>query len=130
MKQNAAPGALLARPPLIRILFAQFAVLFIGVALLLLADLVTAYSALLGGLVSIGPNAYFTRWAFRYSGAKAAADVARSFYRGEAGKFLLTALLFASVFALVRPLDVVVFFLAYMFMVAVNWILALRFLTR
>ena len=122
LKPNVARGAQLAKPPLMRIFAAQIIVLLFGVVALLLVDTITAYSALIGGVIAIAPNAYFARWAFRFSGAQAAADVARSFYRGEAGKFLLTTVLFAGVFALIKPLNVVVIFLVYIAMMALNWI--------
>ncbi len=128
LKQVTARGAQLTKPPLLRLFCVQTIVLLVITATLLLIQWVTAYSALLGGLIAIVPNAYFARWAFRFSGAQVAVEVAQSFYRGEAGKFLLTAVLFASVFALVKPLDAVAVFLTYVFMVALNWILALRFL--
>ena len=130
LKQNVAQGAQLAKPPLKRIFTAQIIVLLFGSVALILVDIITAYSAFIGGLIAIVPNAYFARWAFRFSGAQASADVARSFYRGEAGKFLLTTILFASVFALIKPLNVVVIFLIYIVMMALNWTLALRFLSR
>jgi ATP synthase protein I len=109
-----------------------FVIQLVGLAVLsaglLTVNLTQAYSVLLGGLISIIPNAYFTRWAFRYSGARAAGDVARSFYRGEAGKFVLTVVMFAGVFILVKPLTVELIFGAYILMTIVNWVLALRYL--
>jgi ATP synthase protein I len=129
--QNAATGAQLRKPPLLRVFVAQLVLLLvIATALLLAVDTTAALSALVGGVISIGPNAYFARWAFRFSGAKAAGDVARSFYRGEAGKFLLTAVMFASAFALIKPLNPAVLFLTYIFIMALNWILALRLIKR
>ena len=114
-----------------RIFITQIVVLLIiGLALYLLTELPTMYSAVLGGLISIGPNSYFARWAFRFSGAKAAQNVARSFYIGEAGKFLLTVILFAAVFALIKPLNVVALFLTYILFMALNWILALRLINK
>lgn len=130
LKQATARGAQLAKPPLMMIFGLQIIVWLVVAAGLLLVDWLTAYSALLGGFIALVPNAYFARWAFRYSGAQAAVAVAQSFYRGEAGKFVLTAVLFASVFALVKPLNAGSLFLMYMFMVALNWILALSLLKR
>ena len=130
LKQATAQGAQLAKPPLLKIFGLQIIVWLMVSAGLLLSDWLTAYSALLGGFIALVPNAYFARWAFRYAGAQAAAAVAQSFYRGEAGKFILTAVLFASVFALVKPLNALSLFLMYVFMVALNWILALRLLQR
>jgi ATP synthase protein I len=80
----------------------------------------------MGGLISIVPNIYFARWAFRFSGARAARQITQSFYRGEAGKFVLTVVLFAMLFATVKPLNVVAIFLVYMFMMVLNWTLTLQ----
>lgn len=123
-------GAQLIKPPLLRIFVTQFLVLLVISISMLMLDKTAALSALVGGSISIVPNMYFARWAFRFSGAKSAARVAQSFYRGEAGKFVLTAVLFASIFMLMRPLNAVVIFLTYIFMMALNWMLALRFINR
>merc|ERR1712000_82232 len=40
---------------------------------------VAAYSLLIGGLISVLPNAYFARQAFRYAGAAYAREVTRAF---------------------------------------------------
>lgn len=130
MKPSASQGAKLAKPPLMRVFAAQCVLLLLAAITLLWVDGVAAYSALLGGLISIGPNVYFARWAFRFSGAQAAVEVARSFYRGEAGKFLLTACMFAGVFALVEPINAMVLFLAYIVLTVLNWILSVRMLQK
>lgn len=127
MNIRSAHSAQLAKPPLARIFTIQSIVLLLGVAGLFFINKTQAYSALFGGLISIVPNMYFARWAFRYSGARAAHKIARSFYRGEAGKFLLTVMLFAGVFVLVTPLGVVALFLAYIVMMVFNWLLILYF---
>ncbi len=82
---------------------------------------VIAYSLLLGGLISALPNAYFIYKTFSCTGARQGRQVTRNFYRGEAGKFLLTALLFALVFGLVKPLDVLALFAAFLLVQSVNW---------
>lgn len=53
-------------------------------------------------------------------------DVTRSLYLGEMGKFVLTAVLFACVFALVKPLSVAILFTSFIFMTVLNSILVLR----
>ena len=128
--KDAATGAQLSKPPLMRIFVWQLLVLLVISTALLFVDSTAALSALVGGLISIGPNAYFARWAFRFSGARAAGDVARSFYRGEAGKFLSTAVLFAGAFVLIEPINPAVLFLTYIFIMALNWILAQRVINR
>lgn len=124
-KPNNIGGNLLT-PAIMRMFYVQLAVLFLMSLLLLIVSSTLAISALAGGLIAVVPNAYFAKWAFRYSGARSATHVAQSFYRGEAGKFVLTTLLFAGVFILLKPISVVILFLAYIFMMALNWILALR----
>ncbi|MDF2446827.1 MAG: synthase chain [Moraxellaceae bacterium] len=59
----------------------------------------------MGAGIAVAGNAYFALQAFRHAGAQQATDVVRSFYRGEAGKFVITVLLFAAVFAGVKPLQ-------------------------
>lgn len=129
--QKTAAGAQLVKPPLRTIYLIQcVVVLLLALVLGVVIDVIAAYSMLIGGFISIGPNSYFARWAFRFSGAQAAASVARSFYIGEAGKFIFTALLFAMAFILIEPINAVVIFLGYIFTTALNWLLALRLLKR
>jgi ATP synthase protein I len=78
-------------------------------------------------MISVVPNAYFARQVFRYAGAAFAREVARSFYRGESGKFVTTVLLFAATFALVQPLQVFVLFLAYLAVMLLNAVLLARY---
>lgn len=118
---TAAP---ITRPPLLKIYGLQALILVLVATSLLLVDLVTAKSALIGGLISVLPNAYFARLAFRHRGARAASAVAQSFYRGEAGKFVMTAVLFALVFSSVKPLQVEAVFLAFVVMTLTNTVFA------
>ena len=98
--------------------------MLLAVAWLLSASQITLISIAIGAAIFITPNAYFSYYAFRYTGARAAKEVAQSFYRGEAGKFMLTTILFAVSFAVVRPIDVVAVFAAYSFFMALTWMLA------
>lgn len=127
LKDDTARGAQIAKPPFKRIFTGQCTVLVCMSAGLLLVDVVIAYSTLLGGLISVAPNVYFASLGFRYSGARAANDVAKSLYRGEVGKFVLTALLFACVFVLVKPLSAAALFATFIFMMVLNWVLLVRF---
>lgn len=130
-KQGCEPGRQqLIKPALGKMLILQGLALLVTTGVLLWVDQLAAISALLGGLIAIIPNAYFAKWAFRYSGARAADKVAQSFYRGEAGKFILTSILFALVFIGVKPLNVLVIFVTYISMMALSWLLALRFIKR
>lgn len=79
------------------------------------------YSGFYGGLIAWLPNVYFAHKAFRFSGARAAQAIVRSFYAGEAGKLVLTAVLFALVFAGVKPLDALALFGVFLLTQLVNW---------
>lgn len=106
-----------------------FPVLLAQLIVLLLATLVvwqwlgkvTGYSALLGGLIAWLPNLYFAHKAFRFSGARAAREIVRSFYAGEAGKLILTFVLFALTFAGVKPLEAPALFGTYLLTLLVSW---------
>ncbi|MHA6491809.1 F0F1 ATP synthase subunit I [Pseudomonas borbori] len=93
---------------------------------------VAGYSGLCGGLIAWLPNVYFAHKAFRFSGARAAQAIVRSFYAGEAGKLILTAVLFALTFAGVKPLDALAVFGVFFLTQLVNWfsplLMKIRFL--
>ncbi len=96
-------------------------VVFVVVAVVAPLDIKTAYSMLIGGIIQIVPQAYFSLLAFRYVGAKQAPKILSAIQKGEAGKLLLTALLFGLSFGLISPLDVPALFLAYGAMIIVQW---------
>jgi len=79
-----------------------------------------SYSALLGSAVYIFPNIYFVRCAFRKAESQTPQTMMNWFYLGEALKILLTIVLFAMCFALVKPLHVPVLFASYIVMMVVN----------
>jgi len=122
--EPAQSGAPLARPPLEKLYGAQLLILLVVVMGLLWIDKTTAYSALLGGLISVGPSYFFARQVFRFRGARLAPQIAQAFYVGETGKFLLTAVAFALVFATVRPLKAAVLLVAYLGMTLCHWVAA------
>jgi ATP synthase protein I len=88
-----------------RILLAQLgAGVVVAVSGQLSAGVVAGYSALLGGLICVVPNSFL---ALRMFAGSLLSDPRRALtatYVGAAGKWLLTAALFAVVFMLVRPL--------------------------
>ena len=122
-----AAGRKIARPPLGKIYGVQAAMVLLVSILAIPLDGVIAWSIVLGGLISVVPNAYFARQVFRFAGAKYAREVARAFYLGESGKYLATMLLFAATFLWVKPLNVLVLFMAYLAMTLVNAFLVARF---
>jgi ATP synthase protein I len=88
-----------------RILLAQLgAGLVLAVAGWSFVDATAGYSALLGGLICVVPNAFL---ALRMVTGTMGGDPRRALtatYIGVVGKLILTATLFAAVFVLVRPL--------------------------
>ncbi len=65
---------------------------------------VTGYSALLGGLICVIPNAFLALRLAVPRRDPGAGALVRAAYIGELGKLALTALMFGAVFMLVRPL--------------------------
>ncbi|MFI8746373.1 F0F1 ATP synthase subunit I [Pseudomonas sp. NPDC077186] len=110
------------RLPVFPVLLAQLIVLLLAAVVSWQAlGSVAGYSALLGGMIAWLPNLYFAHKAFRFSGARAAREIVRSFYAGEAGKLILTFVLFALTFAGVKPLEAPVLFGVYLLTLLVSW---------
>ncbi len=108
-KSEASPDNLI-----LRVLLAQA-----GLALVLAAFFwgtgspVAAYSAMLGGVVAVVPNAFL---ALRLSLPRrdpGAAGLLRAAWIGELGKVMLTVLLFSVVFTAVKPLAAGALFAAF-----------------
>lgn len=99
------------------------------VALWLIAQLLygtaAGVSALAGAGIAVIGQAYFVFRAFRHAGATSAQHIVQEFYRGEAGKFLLTALLFASVFIFFKKVEPVWLFIGFVLEQLVAWIVPL-----
>lgn len=96
---NGARVSSLRTPPLRRIFLLQAALLGGGTVILLPLGTAAALSALLGGGIALMANAWFARQVFRYQGARQAHRIAHGFYRGEAGKFVMSAALLAALLA-------------------------------
>lgn len=96
----------LKAPPIYKAIVTQFIVTIMAtMSVFALMDGVTAYSVFLGGMVSTLPNAYFALKAFRYRGARQMGLIVKSFYAGESGKLIITAVMFALIFSGIRPLN-------------------------
>ncbi|WP_044410022.1 F0F1 ATP synthase subunit I [Pseudomonas sp. FeS53a] len=119
------------RLPVFPVLLVQGVVLLIvTVVLWQWRGTVAGYSGLCGGLIAWLPNLYFAHKAFRYSGARAAQAIVRSFYAGEMGKLILTSVLFALTFAGVKPLEAPALFGAFLLTQSVSWFAPLLMRTR
>ncbi len=85
-----------------------------------------AWSALLGGAVCIIPNGIFAFLALRHAGARAARDIARAFYLGEALKLILTGVLFAIVLVVV-PVSAPAVLISFIVCLQAQWFAPLVF---
>lgn len=119
-------GASIKGPALGKLFATQIALLSAISICLLVVNTTIAYSVLLGGLTFIVPTGFFARQAFRFRGAQATQRIAHAFYRGETTKFVLTAMAFALIFTLVKPLNLVALWLAYVVALLVHHVLAVR----
>jgi ATP synthase protein I len=107
------------------------------IALLLLASSALWFCAeslsgsfLVGGLIQIVPQAWFAQQAFKHTGARQTPAVVRAMYRGEAGKIVLTAVLFAIVLTTCKQMNYSVLFAAFTLMIPLQWFLNARALQR
>jgi ATP synthase protein I len=66
-----------------------------------------AYSALLGGMISLVPDYYFARRVFRRYTDRSPEEAATLMLRAEIVKLTLAVLMFAAVFAFIMALNVV-----------------------
>ncbi|MDX1588226.1 MAG: ATP synthase subunit I [Oleiphilaceae bacterium] len=110
----------IARPPIGRWLLLQLALVGLISALFLFKSPNSAASSAMGGLIFWVPHCYFVLKAFAHTGAQAALRMVQTLQFGEAVKLLLTAALFALVFAVVDPLDAMALLFTFAVMVASN----------
>jgi len=98
--------ARLRPPPVHTITLTQVAVLLpLYIALAWAAGQASAVSFAAGAAVSILPQAWFAVMVFGVRQRKPLQRAARGAYAAQAGKFALSAVGFALVFALLRPID-------------------------
>jgi ATP synthase protein I len=88
-----------------------------------LTDTRIGLSLLWGFSVCLLPAACFTWYATKYRGARVALATVNGFYRAEAVKFVLTAILFALVFQRVDQIQPAVFFFAFVVAQICSWVL-------
>lgn len=97
----------------------------VGALGFVLAGPTGGWSAALGGLICWLPSCWFAYRAFRYRGARAARQIVRSFYTGEAGKMLLTMALFTLVFVNLESVNALALFAGFAGVQLVNWVVPL-----
>lgn len=92
----------------------------------ILAGKYQALSALAGGFIAIVPNLLLARKLFQHQGARAAGKIVKSFYLGEAIKFLSTLVLFALVFKYTKAYPLAIF-ITYILVLMTYWFSPLIF---
>ncbi len=109
------------RPTAFRLVYVQLIIMVVIVLLsYTYSGLIMAYSVLSGSAIYILPNIYFVRSAFKSVGSQTPQSILSRFYIAEAQKFLLTIVMFAICFILIKPLHVVSFFAAYILIMIIN----------
>ncbi len=111
------------KPELLKATLYQLAVLLILVAFISLTDKLMAVSALMGGLIQVLPQAWFSRQAFKYAGASNVDKIVQSMYRGELGKVVITATLFTIVFTVDKQWHYLTLFTTFLVMIPLQWFL-------
>jgi ATP synthase protein I len=106
-----------------RFLYLQiFLIFFVSLGIFYVSGGLYGYSFLLGAMTSILPSVYMAWRIFGYKGTRPAKDVVRSFYRGEAGKLAMTAVLLSLVFLLIKPLAAEAFFAGFGLAILSHWL--------
>ena len=114
--------------PLKQWLTIEMAALTILSLLWLLESRLAGYSAFIGGLIFVIPNAYFAHRAYRYQGARQMHLAVSNIFRAESIKLALTAVFFAAVFTLMEPVHVPALLFTFAVMVVLSGVL--RFLIQ
>lgn len=103
-----------------KILIAQIlVVVLVASALMLLFGWQWAGSCLLGGVAAFVPNVYFA-WRIGRSNGQQPKKIIQSYYKGESGKLILTAALFAIILQ-VPNLQAASLFVGYFAALSVFW---------
>lgn len=123
-RNNDGKGAQVKKPSVTKVFAIELGALTFMAAIVTWQKPQLAWSFFLGGLIQCIPNWYFARQVFKFSGAAAAKNVTQAFYRGELGKFVLTGVGFALVFASVDDLSAPALFAGFGLMIIGHIILA------
>ena len=111
-----------AKKATLRIVLIQCTVtLLAAVTCVVSYDVKAAYSAAVGGGISIIATLYFARQVFSLPAGTSAASIAKRFYIGEASKLLLTAALFGVAIAWL-PVSFPPLFLTYVATLLAYWL--------
>ncbi len=75
-------------PPVRQIAKTQTLILLIAVVILAPLDITVSFSILIGGIIQIVPQAYFSLLAFQYTGAQQAPKIVRAIQKGAYWKII------------------------------------------
>lgn len=115
MTERAMPATIINAPTRYLATVQAITTLSLAALSLLVGSVVLAYSALLGGLLTLIPNAGFAILVFREGGARAMPAVVRNAFLGELMKLVMIGVGFGLVFVLVDPLHVIGLFTGFVF---------------
>lgn len=93
-----------------------------AITLSLIFSYIDAYSFLLGSMVSILPSFYMAIRVFGGSKIRTAQEIIKSFYKGEAGKLIIAAILLSLIFIFIKPLSVSFFFAGFGLIILSHWL--------
>ena len=120
------PRALNDRSLAYRVVGTQATIATLFPLLFLFMSLDAVICAIIGGWIATLSNAYFAFQAFRYSGARAASQMVKSFQRGESGKFVITIVLMLVAYRQVPALqikeNVLAMFAGFIAVLMVSWL--------
>ena len=120
----------ISTPPLYKVALYQTLILIFVGGFLALEDTVLAFSVLVGGFIQIGPQAWFARQAFKYTGARQFDEVVRAMYLGESVKIVLTASLFVACFVLWEQLNFLAVISTFIVMIPMQWFITAKVLRQ
>lgn len=96
----------IARLPFLKWLAIEFGLIVLISLVWVTESRLAGYSAFVGGLIFVIPNAYFAHRMYRFEGARNVHLVVGNMFRAETVKLALTAVFFAAVFILMEPVHV------------------------
>ena len=118
----------ISTPPIYKVALYQIFILLAICGIVVWVDSLLASSILAGGLIQIGPQAWFAQQAYKYTGARQVDKIVRAMYWGESGKVVLTAALFTTTFILFKQLDFLAVFTAFTVMIPLQWLITVKVL--
>lgn len=111
--QEPKKPARLAPPAIKQIVFWQSLFAVVITTVIWQWNKTAALAIFYGAAIFVIPNSYFVWHSFRYIGAAQTKLIARSIYKGQAAKFVLTIVMFGTLFKLVNPASVWLVFVSY-----------------